>query len=75
MTKFESLVERRENGSCRNIPWTKRAAIMANARAILAETAPAAQREAISPHTSGSELVYKTRVTNDERPPQGRPQA
>jgi hypothetical protein len=46
----------------------ERAAIMANARAILAETAPAAQREAISPHTSGSELVYKTRVTNDERP-------
>jgi hypothetical protein len=22
VTKFESLVERRENGSCRNIPWT-----------------------------------------------------
>jgi hypothetical protein len=47
----------------------ERTAIMTRARAILAETAPSAQGEAIASRRSEPELVYKTRITDDgERP-------
>ena len=50
----------------------QRREIMANARATLAEAAPAAQREAIASRRSEPELVYKTRVTNDDERPRPR---
>jgi hypothetical protein len=50
----------------------QRREIMARARATLAETAPAAQRRAIASRRSEPELVYKTRVTNDDERPRPR---
>jgi hypothetical protein len=44
----------------------QRREIMARAHAILAETAPAAQRKPVASRTSGPGLVYKTRVANDD---------
>jgi hypothetical protein len=51
----------------------QRREIMARARETLAEAAPAAQREAIASRRSEPELVYKTRVTNDDERPRPRP--
>ena len=50
----------------------QRREIMASARATLAESAPAARREAIASRRSEPELVYKTRVTNDDERPRPR---
>jgi hypothetical protein len=51
----------------------ERTAIMSRARAILAETAPPDQGKAMASRRSEPELVYKTRITNDDERP--RPKA
>jgi hypothetical protein len=45
----------------------QRREIMARARAILAETAPAVQRGAVVPRATGPKLVFKTKVQTEPR--------